>query len=470
VAGAATVKSQLDFLRRFVDLNELPVAGEYVDDGISGTVPLANRPEGQRLLTDAEAGRFGTVLVYRIDRLGRSRRSLLEAHDALSGQDVAIRSATEPFDTASPIGSFLCQLLASLAELEKSTIRERTSLGRNRVAGDGRYTSGPIPLGYDLDAENRFIPSARLVPELGEGVTEAQMIQDIFERVASGQTTLNAEGGRLAALGVPKRQRYSGKDGRVSKRAGQWCVSGLTTILHNPMYKGEGVLASRYGHIERPAPALVDAQTWQRAQDALRRNRCLSSKNAKNTYLLRGLVRCANCGHGYIGTTTASTRAGELVRSRRYRCNSQVSCRARHSCDAKILPADWLEDAVWQEYRRFILNPGEALDEARHKLRERMTASAGFEGRRRTLLGQLAEKETERERVLSLFRRGTISDVEAERELDAIGREAASVREMIESLRAQTALVEAQEAFLTDSAALLSRCKTSWLRSTPRTI
>jgi hypothetical protein len=185
---------------------------------------------------------------------------------------------------------------------------------------------------------------------------------------------------------------------------------------------------------------------------------------------LRGLVRCANCGHGYIGTTTASTRAGELVRSRRYRCNSQVSCRARHSCDAKILPADWLEDAVWQEYRRFILNPGEALDEARHKLRERMTASAGFEGRRRTLLGQLAEKETERERVLSLFRRGTISDVEAERELDAIGREAASVREMIESLRAQTALVEAQEAFLTDSAALLSRCKTSWLRSTPRTI
>jgi hypothetical protein len=46
VAGAATVKSQLDFLRRFVDLKELPVAGEYVDDGISGTVQLANGPKG----------------------------------------------------------------------------------------------------------------------------------------------------------------------------------------------------------------------------------------------------------------------------------------------------------------------------------------------------------------------------------------------------------------------------------------
>jgi site-specific DNA recombinase len=116
-----------------------------------------------------------------------------------------------------------------------------------------------------------------------------------------------------------------------------------------------------------------------------------------------------------------------------------------------------LEDAVWEECRRFILNPGDALDEARRKLRERMTESAGFEGRHRALLGQLAEKEAERERVLTLFRRGTISDAEAERELEAIAKEAGQVREMIESLRAQTALIEAQEAFLTDSATLLSQ-------------
>src|SRR3954452_6744836 len=93
-AERATIQSQLDFLRRFVDLHEIPVAGEYVDDGISGTVPLDARPNGQRLLTDAEAGGFGAVLVYRIDRLGRSLRSLLDAHDALSSNGVAVRSAT----------------------------------------------------------------------------------------------------------------------------------------------------------------------------------------------------------------------------------------------------------------------------------------------------------------------------------------------------------------------------------------
>ena len=99
-AERQTVKAQLDFLRRFHDLHQITIASEYIDDGISGTVPLDERPEGRRLLDDARAGRFGAVLVYRLDRLGRSVRALLSAHDALDGVKVSIRSATEPFDTS----------------------------------------------------------------------------------------------------------------------------------------------------------------------------------------------------------------------------------------------------------------------------------------------------------------------------------------------------------------------------------
>src|SRR5215218_3825846 len=109
-AERATIKSQLDFLRRFVDLHDLPVAGEYADDGISGTVSLKDRPEGARLLRDAEEGRFSAVLVYRVDRLGRSLRALLGAHDTLAASGVAIRSSTEPIDTTTPIGAFIFSL------------------------------------------------------------------------------------------------------------------------------------------------------------------------------------------------------------------------------------------------------------------------------------------------------------------------------------------------------------------------
>ncbi len=336
-AERATIQNQLDFLRRYVDLHSLPVAGEYVDDGISGAVPLNDRPSGQRLLHDAEAGHFGTVLVYRIDRLGRSLRSLLIAHDALDGCGVAIRSATEPFDSGTPIGAFLFQLLGSLAELEKSTIAERTGLGRNRVALAGGYTGGPIPLGYDLDEDNRLVPSQRLMPEVG--MTESEFVRDVFARIASRQITLNSECGRLTALGVPHGRRYGGKDERGAKHVRGWALSSLSRILHNPIYKGDARLASSSGTVVRSIEPLVDAETWDLAHVAMQKNRDLSIRESKHVYLLRGLIRCQNCGRHYVGAARRDVRY--------YRCNSG-NCRATGGnddpCPGKMLLSNWLEE------------------------------------------------------------------------------------------------------------------------------
>jgi site-specific DNA recombinase len=137
-AERGTIGAQRDFLRQFAHLYSLSVVEEYEDDGITGTLPLSQRPAGRRLLDDARQGRFGCVLVYRGDQLGRSLTALLEAHTVLSQAGITIRSATEPFDTSTPIGTFLFQLLGSLAELDKATIIERMTLGRDRVARNGK--------------------------------------------------------------------------------------------------------------------------------------------------------------------------------------------------------------------------------------------------------------------------------------------------------------------------------------------
>jgi site-specific DNA recombinase len=200
--------------------------------------------------------------------------------------------------------------------------------------------------------------------------------------------------------------------------------------------------------VTRPTPALVDAATWEAAQSALLRNQRLSKKNSKNVYLLRGLVRCAGCGHSYVGGTGNSG-------GRVYRCASHMH-RSRHDrCDAKILPADWLEEAVWEECRQFIRNPGDALDDARRRLRERMTESTHFDADKRRTLSALAEKEAERERMLTLFRRGAATLEETEAQLDAVAREAGQLREELESLRSRTAVLDIEEAQLTEGTALL---------------
>jgi len=91
-----TIEIQREFLDQYCGLYEVEVAGVYADDGISGTIPLHERPEGRRLLEDAKAGLFDVVLVYRLDRLGRSLLVIVDAHDRLEATGVSLRSATEP--------------------------------------------------------------------------------------------------------------------------------------------------------------------------------------------------------------------------------------------------------------------------------------------------------------------------------------------------------------------------------------
>jgi site-specific DNA recombinase len=143
-AERGTIATQADFLRRYCDLYDLPIADVYLDDGASGTLLLAERPEGRRLLADAAAGRFSGVLVYRVDRLGRSLAALLDAHRTLEAHGITLRSATEPFDTANAMGRFLFQLLGSMAELDRANLLEKMTLARDRHARAGRWY-GVVP-------------------------------------------------------------------------------------------------------------------------------------------------------------------------------------------------------------------------------------------------------------------------------------------------------------------------------------
>jgi site-specific DNA recombinase len=447
-----TIKGQCEFLSNFAQLYSLEVMGEYIDDGFSGTLPLTDRPDGRRLLEDAQCGLFNTILVYRLNRLGRSLTALLQAHSELEAAGVTIRSATEPFDTSTPIGRFLFQLLGSLAELEKSTISERMTLGRDRVARSGKWTNGPIPFGYDLDIDGYPIPSMRLID--GLGMTEADVARSVFEAIAAGSSTV-AEARRLNALGVPTYRRYAG--GAQVTIGETWLPSRINQMIKNPIYAGVHVFKSKAGAIERTVPALVDQATWDRAQAQLVRNRALSTRNAKRLYLLRGLVHCAGCGARYVGTPKYGSSGWK---SHYYRCGSQsgaVHPEVHARCGAKALPAQWLEDLVWRDCREFILNPGEALAEAQVQLRERLAQVASVEDERQRLQQQLAAKDAERERVMTLYRRGRATLSDTETQLDAIQLETVDLRTALDAIRTQEDLAHAFEAHYSNAAALLAQ-------------
>src|SRR2546422_582066 len=93
-----TIQTQREFAKRYCDRLGIAIADSYSDDGISGTLPLERRPEGARLLADANAGKIDLVLVYRVDRLGREAWVTLKAMHDLENAGAKVQSMTKSFN------------------------------------------------------------------------------------------------------------------------------------------------------------------------------------------------------------------------------------------------------------------------------------------------------------------------------------------------------------------------------------
>ena len=128
-AERGTIDNQVTFAQQYADLHHLDIYDVYKDDGVTGTIPLQDRPEGHRLLQDAADERFGLVIFYKMDRLGRSTRVILNAVEALSQHGVGVQSMSEPFDTATPSGRFMLTMFAGVAELDRANILDRKHVG-----------------------------------------------------------------------------------------------------------------------------------------------------------------------------------------------------------------------------------------------------------------------------------------------------------------------------------------------------
>lgn len=106
----------------------------YIDH-ISGSTK--NRPALDRLLAKLVEG--DEVVVWKLDRLGRSTQHLIETIELFKTRGVAFRSVTDPVDTTTPAGNLVFQIFAALAEFERALIVERTQAGLEDARANGRH-------------------------------------------------------------------------------------------------------------------------------------------------------------------------------------------------------------------------------------------------------------------------------------------------------------------------------------------
>jgi len=129
---------QLQALREYA--SRLGVeAKEYVDEGISGAT--TNRPALGEMMAAARRRELSRVVVWKLDRLARSLKHLIECLDEFSALGIDFVSLTESFDTSTPSGRLLFQVVGALSEFERSLLRERVRAGI--AACKERLKTGP---------------------------------------------------------------------------------------------------------------------------------------------------------------------------------------------------------------------------------------------------------------------------------------------------------------------------------------
>ena len=132
---------QLRELRDYSASRDWKIAEEYIDLGVSGS--KGSRPALNRLMADAGRRKFDIVLVWKLDRFGRSLRHLVNALAELEAIGIAFVSLRDNLDLATPSGRLMFQIIGAMAEFERELIRERVKAGLRNAQAKGKHLGRP---------------------------------------------------------------------------------------------------------------------------------------------------------------------------------------------------------------------------------------------------------------------------------------------------------------------------------------
>jgi DNA invertase Pin-like site-specific DNA recombinase len=139
-----TVENQIAALSAVAAARGWRVAEVFEDAGISGAKSRRDRPGLDRMLKEAQRGRFDVVMAWAIDRVGRSLVDLLNTIQTLEACGVDLYLDQQSIDTTTPAGRLMFQVTGAFAEFERSMIRERVHAGLRRARASGKTLGRPL--------------------------------------------------------------------------------------------------------------------------------------------------------------------------------------------------------------------------------------------------------------------------------------------------------------------------------------
>jgi site-specific DNA recombinase len=338
-----SLDAQREKLINFCKSQDWSIVEMYVEEGKSAKD--MNRPELNRMLSDAQNGRFDVLLVYRLDRLTRSVKDLYEMLQMFENHGVKFKSATEIYDTTTAMGKLFITIVAALAQWERENLSERVRFGMEELVREGKWHGGPVPFGYSWDGETMHV-----IEEEANILRELRRIYMSGEGLGSTAKKLNARG--------------------LTKRGSKWSAQSVWYVLDNPFYAGRirygekkknGKYASRKKE-ERVNVIWSDTgfptiYSWEEYQEhtARMKRKEFYGHSKKREYRFTGVLRCARCGATLIGRPYRNKKRDGTWTEPHY--NYICSNRALSAgCDLPLLRQEIAEKMIMEHLKKIKLD------------------------------------------------------------------------------------------------------------------
>jgi site-specific DNA recombinase len=389
-----SIPEQIDRMKKYCESRDWMVYKIYTDSVYTGA--NMDRPGLQDMIKDCENGKIDMVLVYKLDRLSRSQKdTLFLIEDVFEKNGVGFTSMTENFDTSTPFGKAILGVLAVFSQLEHSKIKERTMLGKDSRAKEGKWHGGQwIPIGYDYDG--------LLMPNEYEAM-QVREIADLFLK------------------GTPIRtiERMVTKKGYRHKY-GEWEAKTIRRVLQNPV--NVGLIKNRdkwYKGIHEP---ILEQKTFDAIQKLMEERRKEYGTARPHQSLLGGILYCKNCGARYARQSYNGKFYAYMCYSRSKKMKKMIK---DPTCKNKNHRMEVLEGAILGEIHKLAIDP-----ERIEQVRENRPISDVAE-KIKSITSEIAKIDTQISKMMDLYALGTIDlDVISEKVADLNSTKTALAKEM----------------------------------------
>lgn len=408
-ARAGTVNAQRRPVRELAKRCGASELIEYVEEGISGAAPLDERDVMRKLLAAAKPGDL--VCAFDLSRLTRAESMMLRYGVLGFLADAGVKIATVDdgeIDLGTVGGRITLHVKGEMASDERKKIRARLTAGKDNAAREGRKPQGKTPFGLHYDRTTRAWSLAE--PEAG-------IRREIIRRVIAGEST-NAIAKDLNRRRVAWPARKGARSGWDARRV--WGLATDEVVTGVWKWNGQAI----------PVPPLVDADTFARAQIALRGNQERGRRRTQHVYLLdEGHGRCALC-QSPLHIAWGNTGADRPY----YVCAARRA--DKNACALPWWPVAEADRLVWEQVRQALERPDlikQALSERAQDGEQDGGAAARDIERGEKRLKQLADA---RAMLIRQATKGNIEEAELDRELARIGRESKLIGQTLAAARA----------------------------------